>query len=72
MWWGWSTGWADWQPVNTTNYSGNVVANLRGPGVQRMRCHFNLNDPLAGMGGGGQGQCQLAGGATVDATFAHA
>jgi hypothetical protein len=37
-----------------------------------MRCHFNLNDPLAGMGGGGQGQCQLAGGATVDATFAHA
>jgi hypothetical protein len=76
MWAGWgSLGWGDWQwgldPV-TTNYSGKVVANLQGPNAQRMRCRFDLNDPISGMGGGGQGKCQVAGGPTVDAVFARA
>lgn len=34
-----------------------------------MRCKFNLNDPLEGMGGGGHGKCEVAGGETVDAVF---
>jgi hypothetical protein len=34
-----------------------------------MRCHFQLNHPDAGMGGGGQGQCQLKSGRSVDAVF---
>jgi hypothetical protein len=80
MWSGWTPGWSDWGYGGfggigqgfTTDYTGKVVANLQGPGSQRMRCNFNLNDPPAGMGGGGQGQCQLAGGATVDAVFPRA
>lgn len=72
MWFGWEPGWGDWQPITTTTYSGKVVANLQGPASQRMRCHFDLVDPRAGMGGGGQGQCQVRGGATVDASFPHA
>jgi hypothetical protein len=81
MWSGWTPGWNDWGyglpgwgygTGNTTTYTGKVVANLQGPGSQRMRCRFDLNDPLAGMGGGGQGKCQVAGGVTVDATFPRA
>jgi hypothetical protein len=82
MWAGWTPGWNDWGyggfgafPLNggtTTTYSGKVTANLTGPGSQRMRCRFDLNDPVAGMGGGGQGKCQIAGGATVDAVFPRA
>jgi hypothetical protein len=75
MWAGWSPGWRDWSyglEGPTTTYSGKVVANLQGPDSQRMRCRFDLNDPVSGMGGGGQGKCQVAGGATVDAVFPHA
>jgi hypothetical protein len=81
MWTGWSPGWSDWGygfgpfgefDGSTTNYTGKVVANMQGPSSQRMRCRFDLNDPPSGMGGGGQGKCQLAGGATVDATFPRA
>jgi hypothetical protein len=83
MWAGWSPGWADWGygfgpfgelDGTTTNYSGKVVANLQGPGPdsKRMRCRFDLNDPRSGMGGGGEGKCQVAGGTTVDATFPRA
>jgi hypothetical protein len=35
-----------------------------------MRCHFHLNHPDEGMGSGGQGQCQLKSGRSVDAVFA--
>jgi hypothetical protein len=80
MWTGWAPGWRDWGyggfgafPLDstgiTTTYSGKVTANLTGPASQRMRCRFDLNDPPSGMGGGGQGKCQLASGTTVDATF---
>ena len=81
MWMGWTPGWRDWTyggfgtfPITngtTTNYTGKVVANLQGPVSQRMRCSFSLNDPPSGMSGGGQGKCQVAGGATIDAVFSR-
>lgn len=79
MWNGWGRGWNDWgywgywgrfpETAFTTQYTGKVVANLQGPGAQRLRCRFHLNTPSAGMGGGGQGECQFNGGRTVDAVF---
>ena len=80
MWEGWHRGWSDWGygfgpfadfEGTTTTYSGKVVANLQGTDAQHMRCRFDLNDPPSGMGGGGQGKCQVAGGATIDASFSH-
>ena len=41
-----------------THYSGQVLANLQGPGGF-MRCDFRLMSPSSGMAGGGVGQCQL-------------
>ena len=75
IWMGWNPYWNDWPyglNGSTTTYTGKAVANLQGPDSQRMRCRFDLNDPVAGMGGGGQGKCQVAGGATIDATFPRA
>ena|ERR1035437_1609847 len=76
LWRGWRRGWGDWAyggmaPMNafSTVYSGQVIANLQGPGEQRLRCHFHLNDPAAGMGRGGQGECQFNDGRTVQAVF---
>ena len=76
MWNGWRRGWNDWgywgmypETAFTTHYSGKVVANLRGPDNQLLRCRFHLNTPAAGMKGGGQGECQFAGGRSVDAVF---
>lgn len=75
MWDGWSPGWRDWgygfngMEGISTHYTGKVVSNLQGPGSQRMRCRFDLNEPRSGMGGGGVGKCQVAGGASIDAAF---
>jgi hypothetical protein len=76
LWSGWRRGWSDWEfwspypeTAFSTRYSGKVVANLSGPDAQQLRCRFHLNDPVAGMGGGGQGECQFTGGRTVDAVF---
>ena len=76
MWRGWRRGWGDWRYFGafpdtafSTVYSGKVVANLNGSSGQGMRCRFHLNDPAAGMKGGGQGECQFDGGRTVDAVF---
>ena len=79
MWSGWERGWGGWggfggftpfpDTAFTTNYSGRVMANLQAADGQQMRCHFYLNRPDAGMGGGGQGQCQLKSGRSVDAVF---
>lgn len=76
IWRGWRRGWNDWSDWGrypdtafATHYSGKVVANLQGPGDQHMRCRFHLNAPQAGMSGGGQGECQLGSGSTVDAVF---
>jgi hypothetical protein len=53
----------------STAYSGKVVANLKSPGGELMRCRFQMTRPDAGMAGGGTGECQLAGGESVQATF---
>jgi hypothetical protein len=78
MWSGWNRGWSDWgfwggpDDAFSTRYSGRVIANLAGPGRKQLRCRFQLNDPISGMGGGGQGECQYSGGRTVSAVFARA
>ncbi|MGN6057613.1 MAG: hypothetical protein ACTHOI_03420 [Sphingomicrobium sp.] len=65
--WGWG-GWGPWGPDTITQYSGQVLANLQGPGGF-MRCHFTLMSPSSGMAGGGVGQCQLPTGAIIHAQF---
>ena len=76
LWRGWRRGWGDWgfwggYPVTafSTVYSGKVIANLQGPGEQRLRCRFHLNEPASGMSGGGQGECQFNDGRSVQAVF---
>ena len=78
LWTGWQRGWIDWgfwgpypDAVFARYYSGKVVANLKGPDGQQLRCRFHLNDAEAGLNGGGQGECQFNGGRTVDAVFAR-
>jgi hypothetical protein len=67
--WGWG-GWGPWGPdeETITHYSGQVLANLQGPGGF-MRCHFTLMSPGSGMVGGGLGQCQLPSGTIINAQF---
>ena len=67
--WGWD-GWGPWGPSlqTVTHYSGQVLANLQGPGGF-MCCDFRLMSPSSGMAGGGLGQCQLPTGAIVNAQF---
>jgi hypothetical protein len=66
-------GWAYWGPEPADSfiehYTGHVVANLSGPNGQRMRCQFQLLRSSEGMKGGGQGQCQLPSGQTINAEF---
>lgn len=81
LWVGWNNGWNDWPYWGgpypggfdttqfVTHYSGKVLANLSGTDGQRMRCRFVLMSPSRGMAGGGQGECQLSNGSTVDAVF---
>lgn len=66
---GWG-GWGAWGPSydTITQYSGQVLANLAGPGGY-MRCHFTLMRPSSGMAGGGVGQCQLPTGTIINAQF---
>lgn len=67
--WGWG-GWGPWGPdqETITHYSGQVLANLQGPGGF-MRCDFRLMRPSSGMAGGGMGQCQLPKGTIINAQF---
>jgi len=53
-------------------YSSRVMADLQALDGQDMRCQFHLNHPVEGMAGGGQGNCELKGGRSVDAVFAPA
>ena len=73
MWDGWAPGWGAWGPgpVNgfVTQYSGRVLANLSDAHGEQMRCRFRLAKPSSGMSGGGSGECQVAGGEKIDATF---
>ncbi|HJY41203.1 MAG TPA: hypothetical protein VJ303_08205 [Steroidobacteraceae bacterium] len=78
LWNGWAGpwhGWRYWGPYPdtafVTHYSGRVVANLADGAGEHMRCHFTLMHPQNGMSGGGEGQCQLPSGQTIDATFAN-
>jgi hypothetical protein len=72
--WGrWGSGWGGWGPwgpdnQTITQYTGQVLANLQGPGGF-MRCHFTLMRPSSGMIGGGVGQCQLPAGTIINAQF---
>jgi hypothetical protein len=78
-WGGWSRypygygwgGWGPWGPNDETitHYTGQVLANLQGPGGF-MRCRFTLMSPSSGMAGGGVGQCQLPTGTLIHAQFA--
>lgn len=81
LWDGWNNGWYDWPywsfppygPYGVTefvtHYSGKVVANLNAPDGSRMRCRLHLAQPARGMAGGGQGECQLSSGGTIQARF---
>lgn len=76
MWTGWDPYWNDWSGWGAfpefgfaTVYSGRVMANLQDASGQRMRCRFHLNTPTDGMAGGGQGECQLKSGRSVEAVF---
>jgi hypothetical protein len=76
LWDPWYPGWYGWPywgpgPSDSfiEHYTGHVVANLAGPGGQRMRCQFRLLRSSEGLKGGGQGQCQLPTGQTINADF---
>lgn len=74
LWSGWNRGWNDWAfwgttPTFETRYSGKAVANLDASNGRHMRCRFHLMRPSSGMAGGGAGECQIAGGDTIQATF---
>jgi hypothetical protein len=82
LWIGWDDGWGDWPYWGgpnaygydgtqfITHYSGKVVATLTDTEGDRMRCRFVLSSPASGMVGGGQGECQIAGGRKINAMFA--
>jgi len=79
LWYGWRPGWRGWPnwtavPAQgfVTEYTGKVVANLAADNGDRMRCRFRLIHPSEGMSGGGQGECQLPNGESMDATFPNA
>jgi hypothetical protein len=71
----WRHSWSDSGPYPTSAfarvYSGRVIADLEGPDAQQLRGRFSLNDPVAGMRGGGQGECHLSSGRKVQAMFPH-
>lgn len=77
LWDGWSYSprhrWDYWGPGEWTRfvtyYSGRVVANLSATDGTHMRCRFHLANPSAGFSGGGQGDCQLPDGRSIDAVF---
>lgn len=81
LWDGWPEGWYDWHywgsesyaPIDATEYiaryTGKVVANLRNDDGNHMRCRMQLAEPARGLSGGGEGECQIEGGGTLDARF---
>lgn len=52
-----------------TVYSGRVIANLKDPSGRQMRCRLQLQQPDRGLGGGGDGECQVAGSPSFHASF---
>jgi hypothetical protein len=43
-----------------TSYSGKALAHLTSADGTRMRCTFVLREPVSGLAGGGEGDCQLS------------
>jgi len=79
LWDGWGAGWGfggwdhwDSGPDFVTHYTGRIVANLSDPEGKHIRCKFQLVHPSSGMAGGGQGDCQLPDGKTIDTSFSGA
>lgn len=67
---GYGPGWA-YDPYYDSygyvrQYSGRVVAQLRGPENELMRCFFVLEDPFEGPEEGGMGECAISTGERVD------
>lgn len=77
-WAGWRPYWAGWrtpwfEPVGELDwngfveiYTGRVIANMTSDSGQHLRCRFKIAKPVAGLKGGGSGDCQLESGETID------
>jgi len=48
------------------NYTGKVVASLSGNRGHEIRCQLHVDDPDAGLLGGGRGHCQVSTGAVIE------
>jgi len=69
--WRWGDTWQYYEPgVFVTEYTGHVVAILKGDRGTHMRCDFHLHDGEQGMSSGGAGECQLSNGDRITSTFA--
>jgi hypothetical protein len=71
---GWYGGWDYWGygPYGggmTTTYTGRVIAELTSPRGNTMRCQFRLEDPAAGMWGGGIGECRSSDGKRIESAI---
>jgi hypothetical protein len=59
--WGVGAPWyAGSQDDFLTAYGGKALAHLTSADGTRMRCMFVLREPVSGMAGGGEGDCQLS------------
>lgn len=63
---GWGYGGVYGHSSFVRHYSGRVIAQLAGPGGERMRCFFQLARPEDGPASGGVGECELSGGERID------
>jgi hypothetical protein len=77
-WGGAEPYWPDWpvtsnKPADKTNwntfaatYTGRVIATMRGGNDgQVIRCRFMVNSPTTGLARGGNGECKLSDGSTI-------
>ena len=75
-WEGWDVYWAGWPwqgsayiedwPGFVRIYSGKVIANMHADsGEGWLRCRFNIDEPTEGLVDGGNGECQLSDGETI-------
>jgi hypothetical protein len=78
-WEGWTPYWSGWAyrgyigpareldwPTFVEIYTGRVIANMTSDDHQtRLRCRFSIDDPRAGLVGGGSGECQLSNGEAI-------
>jgi hypothetical protein len=76
-WGGAEPYWPDW-PVTSparadksnwntfaAQYTGRVIATLTADAASSIRCRFVVNSPSVGLARGGNGECKLSGGATI-------